>query len=161
MKGLSFTMTVILVLAMMTAGCNQQGLKADVELQPDPTIDQSYPGATLILGSEDLVGYIRLGGPRLDPVGQLTRGQVSVQNLTEERYTLEYRFDWRDAQGFNAGDPGVWRRFTLAPRTAQAFNSTGKIPQATGFVFTVRLPDDMFVPATTGTITNQETNIDK
>ncbi len=128
------------------AGCNQpQNVRDNPGLVAGPSLDQSHPRAKLVLGSENLVGRIRLGSPKFRSVGQLTQAQVTVQNLTDYRYTLEYRFDWEDNQGFAAGNSGSWYRFTLAPRQIDSFTSTGKVPEATSIVFTVRLPDDVFI----------------
>jgi len=129
------------------AGCNTQPGRTSSGLAPGPSIDQSHPGATLILGSEELLEEIEINSPRLRSLGQLTQGQATVQNLTDERYTLEYRFGWQDGQHFSVGDAGSWHRFTLAPRQADTFSSTGKVPEATHFVLTVRLPDDVFIHA--------------
>jgi uncharacterized protein YcfL len=127
------------------AGCTPQMVNEQPELIAGPSLDTSNPRAKLILGSESLVGKIRISAPRFRRVGQLTKAQVTVQNLTDDRYTLEYRFGWEDSQGFKVGNPGSWYRFTLAPRQIETFSSTGKMPEATNIVFTVRLPDDVFI----------------
>ena len=135
----------LLVFASLVAGCNQQMAREQPDLIAGPSLDTSYPGATLVLGTEELVGAIRLSAPRFRRVGQLTQAQVTVQNLTDSRYSLEYRFGWEDSQGFKAGDPGSWHRFSLAPRQIETFTSTGKVPEATNIVFTVRYPDAAFI----------------
>ncbi len=135
----------VALVAGAVAGCTPQTVKEQPELIAGPSLDTSHPRAKLILGSEDLVGEIRISSPRFRPVGQLTQAQVTVQNLTDSRYTLEYRFGWEDSEGFKVGNPGSWHRFTLAPRQVETFNSTGKVPEATNIVFTVRLPDDVFI----------------
>ena len=68
-----------------------------------------------------------------------------VYNLTETRYTLEYKFDWEDSQGFKVGSINSWHRFTLTAGEERTFTSTGKVPDATNIVFTVRFPDDVFI----------------
>ena len=110
-----------------------------------PTIDTQDPRAKLVLGSEALLGKVAMGDTRLRQIGTLTQAQVTVQNLTDNRYTLEYRFDWRDSQGFDVGSLNTWHRFTLTPRQTQTFNSMGKTPAATNIVFNVRIVDDAFI----------------
>lgn len=108
-------------------------------------VNDTDPRARLIIGSEDLLGKIVLSRPRFKPVGTLTQAQVYVQNLTEERYTLEYKIDWEDSQGFAIRGINAWRRFTLTPHQQEALVATGKKPEATNIVVTVRLPDDPFI----------------
>jgi uncharacterized protein YcfL len=70
---------------------------------------------------------------------------VTVQNVSEKRFSLEYKFDWEDPQGFAVNSAAMWQRFTLSPRQVRKFTSTGKVPEATNITFTVRLPDDAFI----------------
>lgn len=128
------------------SGCNQQNSRVgEPEFEAARTLDQSHPRAKLVLGSDSLVGDVRLSAPRFRSVGVLTEAQVSVQNLTGTQYTLEYRFDWEDEQGFATGNRGSWQRFYLGPKEIARFNSVGKVPEARNIVFTVRLPDDYFI----------------
>lgn len=131
--------------AFIALGACNQTMTREPELVQNRSIDQSHPRATLVLASEKLVGDVSLSNPVFQPAGQLTRAQVTVQNLSGVRYTLEYKFDWADAQGFNVNSLGSWQRFTLSPRQATRFTSTGKVPEATNITFTVRLPDDAFI----------------
>jgi uncharacterized protein YcfL len=108
-------------------------------------VNNSNPRATLILGSEDLLGKVAISDPRFKKLGQLTQAQVYVQNLTENRYTLEYKFDWEDSQGFAIQGNNAWRRFTLTPQQRKTLQATGKNPSAANIVVTVRLPDDTFI----------------
>ena len=108
-------------------------------------VDDSNPRAKLIVGSKDLVGYVVLLNPKFRQLGQMTQAQVTVQNLTENRYSLEYKCDWFDAHGFQVGPRPVWQRFTLTPMITKTVTSMGKVPEARNIVFTVRLPDDAFI----------------
>lgn len=126
-------------------GCNQLNARPDGDLQAVRGVDQSDPRATLVLASPQLIDNVRLGSPRFQTVGELTRAQVTVQNLSDNRYTLEYRFEWEDGGGMSVGNSGSWYRFTLSPRGVQKFTSTGKVPEAVNITFTTRLPDDVFI----------------
>jgi uncharacterized protein YcfL len=161
MKRIAFVRLVAAVVVVgVVAGCTPQNVRSNQELVPGPSIDQSYPGAKLVLGSEDLVGEVRLSNAIFRPVGQLTQAQVTVQNLTDTRYTLEYKFDWEDANGFAIGSLGTWHRFKLTPRHVAKFTSTGKTPEATNIIFTVRLPDDVFIHSDRETRRQNPENID-
>jgi uncharacterized protein YcfL len=109
------------------------------------TLDESHPQARLVLGSEELVGKIRLANVKLRKLGQFTQAQVGVQNLSNRRYNLEYRVEWEDASGFMVDQSGVWRRFTLAPTQIDTITAMGKVPEAHKLVLNVRLPDDVFI----------------
>ena len=108
-------------------------------------VDDSNPRAKLIVGSKKLVGYVVLLNPKFRQLGQMTQAQVTVQNLTDNRYSLEYKCDWFDAQGFKVGPRPVWQRFTLSPMITKTVTSMGKVPEARNIVFMVRLPDDAFI----------------
>lgn len=138
-----YRLLATVILALFIYGC-----QAGNPVRPPasvPTIDTSDPRAKLVVGSEKLLRKIALGDTRFRQVGQLTQAQVLVQNLTDDRYTLEYKVDWETDQGFSAGAINSWHRFTLTPRETKTFVSTGKVPEATKIVFTVRLPDDVFI----------------
>lgn len=130
------------ILALLMSGCQTNTVRPPETV---PTIDISDPRAKLVIGSEKLLSKIGLGDTRFRQVGQLSQAQVLVQNLTDDRYTLEYKFDWESDRGFSAGGINTWHRFTLTPRETKTFLSTGKVPEATNIVFTVRLPDDAFI----------------
>lgn len=133
---------IAFVVVLPLIGCQTNPVRP-----PDmvPTIDTSDPRAKLVVGSEKLLRKIGLGDTRFRQVGQLTQAQVLVQNLTDDRYTLEYRFEWESDQGFSTGAINTWHRFTLTPRETKTFVSTGNTPEAARIVFTVRLPDDVFI----------------
>jgi uncharacterized protein YcfL len=139
-------LTAGLLIALSSFGCVPNvGPTATQRTVPQPMIDTSHPRAKLIIGSKKLLHKVAVIDPRLRAVGQLNQAEVTVQNLTDNRYTLEYKFDWEDSQGFSVNSRNVWHRFTLTPRQTQRFQSTGKIPQASAIIFTVRFPDDAFI----------------
>lgn len=108
-------------------------------------VDTSYPGLKRIIASDFLVGYISVVNPRLAPNGAFTKGQVTVQNLTQNKYNLEYQFAWEDSQGFSTGTPRPWKRFTLGPKEAQTFSEMGLKQEAKAATFTVRIVDDTVI----------------
>ena len=112
---------------------------------PQDTVDASNPRARLVLGGQRLVGEIALLDARLGTAGALAKGEVSVQNLSNDRYTLEYQYAWEDSEGFAIGENRVWQRFMLGPRELRSFRSVASDPKAYRFTFTVRLPDDFFI----------------
>ncbi len=109
------------------------------------TIDDTHPQATLILGTTDLVNNILITNVKVAQVGLLQKAGIDVQNLTDNRYNLEYKIVWRDKQGFPVNVSNVWHRFVLSPRKIKSFQSMGKTEEAYSIQFTVRFPDDLYI----------------
>ena len=109
-------------------------------------VDTSHPGATLVIGTQALLRNIVLTDPRFRQANRFTETQVTVRNLTDGTYTLEYKFDWADSEGFAVESGNVWHRFTLSPNQIQTFKSVGKTPEAKTITFTVRFPTDVTIP---------------
>ena len=113
-----------------------------IDQAPPPAVDTSHPRAKLVLASNGLAGRIDLSQTRFRKLGTFTQAQVTVQNLTTDRYVLEYKFDWHDEDWFATGQKTVWRRFKLSPNQIEMVQSVGKTPEASHIVFTVRFPED-------------------
>lgn len=125
------------------AGCVTKG--ANMTRLAHRTIDETHPRATLILGSNELVNNILITNVRVASAGLLPKAGIDVQNLTDDRYSLEYKVVWRDKQGFPINVSNVWHRFVLTPRKIKSFQSVGKSVDAYSIQFTVRFPDDIFI----------------
>ena len=139
----------------LTAGC----APTTVVSQPDPglntnsnqeiiqsrAVDTSFPPLKRVIASDHLIGYIGVVNPRMGKTGNFSKAQVTVQNLTQNRYSLEYQYQWEDEQGFAVGTPRPWKRFVLTPKEAENIQEMALRPEAIKAVFTVRLPDDDFI----------------
>ena len=108
-------------------------------------VDTSYAPLTRVIASDYLIGYITVVNPRIGRTGKFTKAQVTVQNLTQNRYSLEYQFQWQDAQQFAVGEPRPWQRFVLGPKEAKVIQEMALNTDAVRTIFTVRLPDDTFI----------------
>jgi len=138
----------ILISGLLLTACNTVesiGQQPNIRNHQQNTVSTAHPRARLIAGSKDLVGQIDLVNVRFGTVGQLQRAEVSVQNLSNERYSLEYMYVWEDQQGFKVNQNTVWKRFTLGPREIKSFQTIGVTPTAYGLTMTVRLPGDFFI----------------
>ena len=109
---------------------------------PPAAVDTSDPRAKRVLASNGLAGRIDLSAPRFRKLGNFTQAQVTVQNLTPDRYILEYKFDWHDENWFATGQKTAWHRFTLSPNQIETVQSMGKTPEASHIFLTVRFPED-------------------
>ncbi len=144
MKTKIFTVLFTACLAFSLSACSpMKGV--NIKYKSQRTIDDTHPRATLIIGTSDLVDNILLTNVKVAQVGLLNRAGIDVQNLTDNRYTLEYKFVWRDKQGFEIDASNVWHRFVLTPRKIKSFQSVGKKPEAYSIQFTVRFPDDLYI----------------
>jgi uncharacterized protein YcfL len=119
---------VVTLLAGLIAGC------AAIEPPPPPAlpppVDTRYPGAKLVIGAPDLLGRVAVIDPLFRKRGALNEAIVTIQNLTEATYTLEYLFEWEDEAGFTVDQVRVWQPFTLTPHQIMKVNSTGPTPEA-------------------------------
>lgn len=142
-RSLFFPVVTVFSVCLLISSCGpKRGAKGYYQT---PMVDTSHPRAVLVSGSKNLVGHVVTLSPRFRSIGLLTQAEVSIQNLTEDRYTLEYRFEWEDDQGFKVGDSGPWHRMVLTPQQIRSYQSTGKNPNATNIRFTIRYPDDAFI----------------
>lgn len=112
---------------------------------PPPAVDTSHPRAKLVLASNGLAGRIDLSETRFRKLGTFTQAQVTVQNLTTDRYILEYKFGWYDEDWFATGQKTAWHRFSLSPNQIETLQSMGKTPEASRIVLTVRFPEDVTI----------------
>lgn len=133
------------LLALLMSGCKPPSVAQQPGYMQQDTLDDSHPRARLVLGSEKLVGNIRMANVKFRKVGLFTQAQVGIQNLSDVRYNVEYKVEWEDASGFMVDQSGVWRRLTLSPTQIDTATATGKVQDAYKLVFTVRLPDDPFI----------------
>lgn len=134
--------TSMLIVTAFVGGC---ATPTKEPIKPIRNVDTSHPRAKLVTGSNKLLGKVLILNPRFRTVGQLAQAEVTVQNVTKNRYVLEYKFDWADDQGFTVDSRSMWHRFTLTPHQMQNFSSTGKTPEAKNILFTLRLPHDAFM----------------
>jgi uncharacterized protein YcfL len=137
------TLFAVISISLISAGQTPPAYGSEV--MSTPTVDTSHPRAKIVVASEALVGQIVVIDPKFRELGKLTQTQLTLQNLTENRYTIEYKFDWEDAQGFKIEGPSVWRTQTMTPHLVTNLNSTGKTPQAKNIIFTIRFPDNVFI----------------
>lgn len=126
--------------------------QAPVERNILTNVDESHPRAKLIVGSSELLGTVVMVNPIFRPVGNLTQTQVELQNYSDFVLELEYRIDWRDADGFQAGNEGAWQFLTLTANGSEYVTATGKVPEARDITLTVRLPDTLFEPVLDDTV---------
>jgi uncharacterized protein YcfL len=165
MKHMSGVALGILLALGLTTGCATAPPPEPVPLPNSnqdiiqtSSVDTSYPGLKRIIGSQYLVGSIFIVDPKLGRTGQFTKAQVTVQNLSENRYEVEYQYQWEDSGGFAVGTPRRWKRFVLQPQEAETFAELALQKDAVQTTFTVRLVDDTFIELNKQTQNNQYQN---
>ncbi len=150
MRIFSVVLLEVFFVVFALSGCVSQpelGLNtsSNQEIIQTKAVDTSYPGIKRLIASDDLIGYIAVVNPILGKKGDFTKAQVTVQNLTENRYEVEYQYQWEDGSGFAVGSPRPWKRFVLGPKQAKNFAEMALRKDAVKTIFTVRLVDDTFV----------------
>ncbi len=152
MKSLRGTIVVLFATTAMTSGCSTvsqpdpgMNTNATQEVVLPTAVDTSYPGLKRIIASEYLIGDISIVNPKISQVGSFSKAQVTVQNLTQNRYELEYQYQWEDQGGFAVGTPRPWKRFVLGPKEATNFSEMALHQDASQTIFTVRVVDDTFI----------------
>ena len=136
--------TIVLFTGLLV-GCVPPNTNSNQEMILTKAVDTSFPGLTRIIGSDNLVGDISVVNPKLGNKGNFTKAQVTVQNLTDNRYEVEYQYQWEDESGFSVGTPRPWKRFILGPLQAKNFSEMALQKDAKKTIFTVRLVDDTFI----------------
>ncbi len=152
MKSVLGTIVALFAATVMISGCTtvsqpEPGLNtnSNQEIIQTRAVDTSYPGLKRVIASEYLIGYINVVNPILGRSGNFSKAQVTVQNLTQNRYELEYQYQWEDQGGFAVGSPRPWKRFVLGPKEAKNYSEMALLQDAKQTVFTVRLVDDTFI----------------
>ncbi len=138
MKSL-FRWGFVTIAALLIIGCTQP---------PEPRLEpvDLNPRVDLLLSREGLARDISFVDTKLRTEGRFPQLQFAIGNQSTSRYTLEYKVDWFDQEGFSSrnGD-GSWQRFTLSPGQQEVFTSTGRAPEAFRARVQLRLPSDVFM----------------
>ena len=152
MKSLLGIIVALVAVSAVSTGCStvsqpEPGLNtnSNQEIIQTRAVDTSYPGLKRVIASDYLIGYISVVNPKLGQAGNFSKAQVTVQNLTQNRYSLEYQYQWEDDGGFAVGTPRPWKRFVLGPKEANNFSEMALRQDAKQAVFTVRLVYDTFI----------------
>jgi uncharacterized protein YcfL len=152
MRNLAEILAGILLITVMTVACStvsqpEPGLNtnSNQEIIQTRAVDTSFPDVKRIIASDYLIGYISVANPKMGKTGNFPKAQVTVQNLTQNRYDLEYQYQWEDQDGFPVGSPRPWKRFILGPKEAINFSEMALRQDAQKTTFTVRIVDDTFI----------------
>ncbi len=148
MKRQSFFFSAASLFIVLIAGCGGNSSVPLLNTSPNQEIieqrgvDTTYTNLIRIVSSDELLEYVKIINPFMGKTGAYTKVQVTLQNLTLNRFTLEYQCQWQDAIGFAAGTPRPWTRLVLTSREAEIVQEVALHPKAVKAVFTIRLPDD-------------------
>jgi len=134
---------VTLSLVAFLSGCNTVASNRTSTQQA--LVDDTNPRAQLVLGNKKLLNKVIYRDVKFGTVGNFTKAQFQLENLSDMRIGLEYQIIWQDSAGFNVLTDSSWHRFTLGPRQVKTIQSVGKTPESTNIQVVVRLPDDLFI----------------
>lgn len=124
-----------LVLGLL-AGCQDTGVSTIVQ----STGPNAPLGYEIEEQSTNLAKLIKVRQAAAQRVNELWQAQVDVRGTGRQAITLEYRFQWRDAQGIElASLLNAWRDVTVAPGETVALQGIASSPAAARYVFSVRI----------------------
>ncbi len=75
---------------------------------------------------------------RFGPAGNLVKSEVRIRNKSGQALNLQYKFEWRDMNGFTQSDVLSWQQLNMSPKEVKNINSVGKTPDSYGIQLTVR-----------------------
>lgn len=136
------SLLAVLVLAcIIVGGCN--GGKAPVtthSLAANDQVDETNPRITVIYGNEEFNGKVYIVRKFLDDSGNLTKCSVTLQNVSQDTFVVEYQFRWLEESGMPVMQTPAWTRMTMAPNAVKPIINMAKTQAAKNVEFTIRLP---------------------
>lgn len=139
-------MLAIAVIAICVFGLSYPPTAAGKDKKPgqeqyepiEPPVQRLSDRAVVIYAAPAIQELIVVQTPQFRKVGRFTQVQAQVQNLAKFPLDLEYKVTWMDENGFEIGGAVAWNMLHLSPNDIQAFQSTGKHPDASQVKITVR-----------------------
>ncbi|WP_462326724.1 DUF1425 domain-containing protein [Desulfobaculum sp.] len=132
----------MLLSAVALGGCVQrtsnkgQALTTDVQTKH---VIYAEGRAKLVVGDKALLDNLALTNVHFGKVGNFTRATVTLQNLADTYYHIEWNVQWLDREGFPVESYSVWQQEDMTPNMLQPVKFVGKHPDAWGFVINVRM----------------------
>lgn len=132
---------LILALCLAAAGCVSSGTApVGRALAPNDLVDETDPRIMIIYGNEEFRDKVRVVRKILDDSGTLAKCSVTLQNVSQDTFIVEYQFRWMEQSGMPVMQTPAWHRVTLAPNAVKPLIAVAKTPEAKTVEFTVRLP---------------------
>jgi uncharacterized protein YcfL len=122
-----------LLLAMLATGC--------MASSPSPhNVDDTDPRILVIYGNKEFEDKLLVIRKILDDSQRLARCAVTLQNVSQDTFVVEYQFRWMESSGMPIMQTPAWSRLTVSPNAVRPLVNVAKVPNARIVKFTVRLP---------------------
>ena len=133
------TLTTFLLTAAILAGC-----QGPPDMGPSPGLADPYtapyhdPQITII--DREITNWVRFhpalirGNDGVEPM----HVEVPARNTTDELYLIQYRFVWRDRDGFELEPQMSWRRQALRPKQTVSLKGTALSTEAVSYKLEVK-----------------------
>ena len=135
---------VLMVLALaglvFASGCNGGSAATTHSLVPNAQVDETNPRIMVIYGNEEFNDKLHVVRKLIDDSGNLAKCSVTLQNVSQDTFVIEYQFRWLEQSGMPIMQTPAWSRMTLAPNAVKPIINMAKVPEAKNVEFTVRLP---------------------
>ena len=144
MRQFRFVFVVLALACLLAGGCtenmsggqggNSHGVVAS------PQVDETHPNIMVVYGNQELNGNVAVVRKIYDDSSKLAKCSLTIQNLSDHTFILEYQFRWLEASGMPIMQTPAWSRLTLAPHAVKPVLTVAKMPEAKIVEFTLRLP---------------------
>ncbi len=135
------TILASLLLILLAAGCTGQSASSSAHnVVPTDRVDDSDSNILVIYGNKEFDDKLLVVRKMMDGSGRLAKCSVTLQNVSEDTFVVEYQFRWMEAGGMPVMQTPAWNRMTVPPKSAKPLVNMAKVPEARIVEFTIRLP---------------------
>ena len=129
-----------MVCVLALSGCTASTTPQYHSVVPTEQVDESHPQILVVYGNEEFKDKLYVLRKVFDESGTLARVSLTLQNVSNDIFVVEYQFRWLEQSGMPIMQTPAWSRMTLAPNAVKPLINIAKVPEAKIVEFTVRLP---------------------
>ena len=130
----------IILLLFALAACGNNTTPYHGGVQESKQVDATAEKILIVYGNEEFEDNLVVTRKVFDESGNLPQCSVTLQNLSNKAFVVEYQFVWMSKSGIPIMQSAAWHRLTLAPNAVKPLINVAKTPEAGTVEFTVRLP---------------------
>lgn len=136
---------------LILCGCATNTPPAAAPAQaPEPLLLSANvaPGVAVHYESELVAQALQVVGANINTSNRLPKLSFQIRNKISQRYPIEYRIEWLDANGAPLIVSSAWQQVTLSGNAIRGIQSIGKSPEAKSVNIALRIPQpvEIFIP---------------
>ena len=134
--------------ALVLCGCQTPAPVSAPEPEPLLLSANVAPGVAVHYDHELVASALEVVRANINASGRLPKLTFQIRNKISQRYPIEYRIEWLDADGAPLMVSSAWQQVTLSGNAIRAVTSMGKSPDAKTVNIALRIPQpvEIFVP---------------